>query len=253
MPALFLRCALACLWLGVSFIPLNCHRADKAAREGLFKLEEGKDVIALTLFEDALEIDPENSLALYGKGQILIRQEVTKHIGLSMLRKAISGLPDMDSRKKAYLFMVKASDAEEGIKILEKMIKDKMDDSNVYSQLAARQLKLKNKRIAVKTYLEAIQKYPQKTHLKGELASLYASHMRAYRKALEYYQKALDEDGANTSYLMGLAKVRYTMGERKTPLEIIQRMLDIETQAAKKNELRQVENDILRSRWKPTF
>ena len=253
MPALLLRCALAYIWLGVFFVPLNCHNADKTAREGILRLEEGKDVIALTLFEEALEADPENSLALYGKGQILIRQELTKHIGLPMLKKAVSGLPNADSRKKAYLFMVQASDAQEAIKILEEMIKNKMDDPNVYSQLAARQLELNNRRAAVKIYLKAIEKYPQKTHLKGELALLYASQMRAYRRASEYYQKALDEDATNTSYLMGLAKVRYTMGQRKAPLEIIQKMLEIETQAGKKNELSQVKNEILRSRWRPSF
>ncbi len=232
---------------------IGCNQADKMAKEGIFYLEQGKDVTALALFEDALEIDSENSIALYGKGQILIQQEVTRHIGKSMLKKAVLHLSDQKQEKNATLLIAKFSDTKDRIQILRRMIKRKMDDPDVYLQLANAHSKLQKKKEALTIYMEAIRKYPKDAYLKAELAHFYARSMRNYHKAFEYYKQSSEEQEDNIDCLIGLAKTSYLIGKKSQSIQIIQRILGKEITEDKANELREIKKDIARYRWDPTF
>ncbi len=253
------KLCLICVSLFSYFLVFSsCYRADKIAQEGLLKLEQKKYVTALTLFEDVLENVPEHAIALYGKGSILIQQEVTRHMGKLMLKKAISSLSLKELKKKSYLLLVEFSNVQESIQIFQDMLQKKLSDSYVYSKLASYQLKLNKKREALVTYLEGIQKYPEKNHLKGELAFFYASHMRNYRKALEYYQEAVsrekNEESKNIEYLMGLAKTNYIVGKKKDSIAIIQKILDKKKISKDKiKELRKIKKDITKYRWMVKF
>ena len=242
------------LFIAVVFLfSIGCNQANQMAEEGILQLEQGKSVTALTLFEEALEIDSENSIALYGKGQILIQQEVTRHMGKSMLKKAVLRLSDRKQQKSAAFLLAQFSETKDGIEILYNMIKRKFNDPDVYLQLAAYQTKLKEKKKALATYLEAIDLYPQQARLKVKLAYFYAANMRNYRKAFEYYKQASDTQEDDIDCLIGFAKTSYLIGKTSESMTIIQKILGQKITKQKANELEIIKKEIKQHRWRPTF
>ena len=237
----------------VLFFSVGCNQANQMAKEGILQLEQGKNVTALTLFEKALEIDSENSIALYGKGQILIQQEVTRHMGKSMLKKAVLRLSDRKQQKSAAFLLAQFSKTKDGIEILYNMIKKKINDPDVYLQLAGYQTKLKDKKAALATYLEAIDRYPQQAHLKVKLAHFYATNMRNYRKAFEYYKQASSTREDDIDCLIGFAKTSYLIGKTSASMTIIQKILGKKITKKKANELNNIKKKIKQSQWRPTF
>jgi tetratricopeptide (TPR) repeat protein len=67
----------------------SCGRSRALAEEGLKRLDQRKYTSALELFDRALRSDPNEALALYGKGTLLAEEQITEQIALSMLNQSV--------------------------------------------------------------------------------------------------------------------------------------------------------------------
>ena len=246
--------ALPIFIFSLSFLTLlQCSRADKIASEGILYLKKGKDVTALTLFEEALEIDSENSRALYGKGSILIREDVTKHIGKKMLIKSIPGLNENHEKADAYLLMTTVSESSEALQLLRTALRKGVDSVPIYKKLARYQIELKKLQDGIKTYEEAIQKYPNEPMLKAELSLIYASQMKDYKKAFEYLKDASEADTKNINYLFNLSKISFLLRRKEEAKSYIQNIIDQNKSPLVNQKYKKIYQDIQKKRWRPSF
>ncbi len=183
----------------------SCKDSDQLAQEALHHLKSGKSITALALFDQILDEEPENPLALYGRGKILISNSLTINIGKRILKKALFLLDSEEEAKKdIYITLSHVLKAKESILFLEKAIqREKKLFPEIYQILAQRYLEKGESQKALDTYEKAIHLYPNHIQLVVEYA-LFLNQKGKYKKTDELLVKASDKNPEKLDYLSSL-------------------------------------------------
>ena len=217
-------------------------------------MNDKKTLTALNLFDQALEIDKDNSLALFGKGKIFVKETLTLNIGREMLFKSIPGLKDKPLRKEAYLLLFKTSSGQESVKILQKAIMDQLVvDPELFQTLAEYQLEKDQIKEAVFTYESGIKKCPDDITLKKNLGVVFASRLKSYREAYLLFKNIVEKTPKDIESLYYLSKISYILKKRKEALEYLDRILQQKVSFSLKNSFEDAKKKIRNYRWRPSF
>ena len=232
----------------------QCKDANNMARQGLEYLNDKKNIAALNLFDQALEIDEGNPLALFGKGKIFIREPLTLNIGKEMLTRSITGLEDKFLKKEAYLLLSEVSSKEESIQILEKAILDQSAvDADLFHALAKSQLKNDQIKKAISTYETGMKKYPKDHTIHKELGVVLASRLKNYREAYTIFKVITKKKPEDIESLYYLSKISYNLRKRKEALSYLDKILQQEVSLSLRSFFEDVQEKIKTYRWKPSL
>ena len=232
----------------------QCKDANNMARQGLEYLNDKKTIAALNLFDQALEIDEGNHLALFGKGKIFIREVLTLNIGKEMLTKSITGLEDKSLKKEAYILLSEVSPKEESIKILQKAILDQsVVDATLFHTLAKSQLKNDQIEEAISTYETGINKYPEDHTIYKKLGVVLASRLKNYQEAYTLFKVITKKSPSDIESLYYLSKISYNLKKRKEAISYLDKILQQEVPLSLKTFFKDVQEKIKTYSWKPSF
>ena len=224
------------------------------ARQGLAYLDEKKIVAALNQFDKALEIDENNSFALFGKGKIFVQKTLTLNIGRKMLLRSLPGLEDIALKKEAYLLLSKTSPAQESIKILQRAILDQsIVGPEFFHALADSQLKDNRVKEAASTYHWGIKRYPDDITLQKKLGILSASRLRNYQEAYSIFKSVIEKAPKDIEALYSLSKISYIFRKREEALEYLDQILEQRIKFSLINIVHNAKEEIRSYSWRPSF
>ncbi|AFM14310.1 hypothetical protein Turpa_3676 [Turneriella parva DSM 21527] len=230
-----------------SLAAVSCGRSRALAEEGLRRLEQGKQTSALELFDRALRSDPNEALALYGKGTLLAEEQITEQIALAMLNQAVqqTGLADR-YRIRAFLRIAEIH-AQRGQKddALQNLSKisgtQKLADGVHARRVAAIYLKMKEKdraREALTAYMET-NAHDEETDF--YLTRLYALELKDLKNAAKRCAQPDWQKSQLPRYLLACTKITASQGAYPAALNLIDLYMKKAGQAVTKdiNDLRE--------------
>lgn len=201
-----------------------CKNAQYYAELGIKDLEEGRaSITAWRHFEEALNKDPDNSLANYGMGTIQIREKYTFDRAYKMLEKSITGL------------------------------KDKKRKENAYSLVSKAYLALQKPKKAVEVLNKAFAEGVESPKLCNNLGYMLAHEFRDYKGALKHFLKSNELRPHQVDTMKALMKVSYKLKKKKDALKFAEILQKKYQEKTKKQEIQQTIKEIKSQRWKVKF
>ena len=208
----------------------------------------------MNLFDQALEIDEDNSLASFGKGKIFVQEIPTVNIGRKMLLKSIPGLEDKSLKKEAYLLLSKTSSRQESVKILQRAILDQsIADPELFHNLAKFQLQEDHVKGAVFTYELGIKKFPNDITLQKNLGVIFASRLKDYQEAYSLFKIIVEKTPKDIESLYYLSKISYILKKKEEALGYLNQILQQEVSFSLKNSFEDAKKKIRNYSWRPSF
>lgn len=210
-----------------ALLVIGCGRSRTLAEEGLKRLEQGKQTSALELFDRALRSDPNEALALYGKGTLLAEEQITEQIALAMLSQAVQQTSLADRyRVKAFLRIAEIH-AQRGQKdeALQNLAKisgtQKLADGFHARRVATIYLKMKEKdraREALTAYMET-NAHDEETDF--FLTRLYALELKDLKNAAKRCSQNDWQKSQLPRYLLTCTKITASQGAYPAALTLI--------------------------------
>jgi lipopolysaccharide biosynthesis regulator YciM len=234
------KCKYVFIWLGVSLavsaLP-GCHNSNSLARQGLKNLEQGKKITALKFFEEALDANKKNPLALYGKGKIMTESTLTMSLGQKLIESA---LPKLDSEYKtdAILSLGKSYAAtnlySRAIKVMENSLAEGTHDPEIYIDLSFYNLQILEKNQARNVLLKGLQANPKSVRLYITLSNLDLKYFHDNYSALQSLEKAWQIEKNNQDVVKSIAVLYYKTGDVVKTVEFLKILKDLQTDNADK-------------------
>ena len=235
-----------------------CRTADNFAQQGLKSLDNKNEIQALVYFNEALERDSDNPLALYGKGRIFIKNYYGKEKGKRMLQRAVLQL----KLKKEYhsyfedanIILAQHMDSpKEAISTLETALDENIITKKLCLELNSYYQQVKNWRKALLLLVDvALKNHPHDTDIQIEIARIRII-LRRYkqaRKELINQSEIQPNRDKKQNYYFPLAVLSYLNKDRKAAMKYIKTLFDLTTDEAKKNQLIGIIRDIRKRKWK---
>ncbi|GEM_PF-2838285 len=200
---------------GILILVYSCSDGSRLAREGREQQQKGHNVVALNLYEKSLEQNPSNPIALLGKGSILVRENVTRQMGISMIEKALPKIKDPGMKAEAYVALLNDSisrgDNGRADKLSQTIDKQKIYSPKIFSLLA------RSAKNPGNVYETALLNYPESRELRLEYASWLGSR-KNYVEALQQLQSSM-LTGQREAALLS-ARIYYLQGNREKAIEL---------------------------------
>jgi len=200
---------------GILILLYSCSDGSRLAREGREHQQKAHNVAALNLYEKSLEQNPSNPIALLGKGSILVRENVTRVMGISMIEKALPKIKDPAMKAEGYAILLNDSisrgDSRKADKLSQTIQQQKLYSPKIFSLLA------RSSKNSGTVYETALQNYPDSRELRLEYASWLASRNN-YTEALQQLRSA-PLAGQRDAALLS-ARIYYLQGNREKAIEV---------------------------------
>jgi len=205
----------------------SCGRSRALAEEGLKRLDQRKYTSALELFDRALRSNPNEALALYGKGTLLAEEQITEQIALAMLNQAVqqAGLADR-YLIRAYLRIAEIhaqrGQKDEAMQNLSKISgTQKLADGGHARRVAAIYLKLKEKDRAREALTAYIETHAQDEETDFYLTRLYALDLKDLKSAAKRCGQIDWQKSQLPRYLLTCTKITASQGAYPAALVLI--------------------------------
>jgi tetratricopeptide (TPR) repeat protein len=209
----------------------GCHNANSLARQGLKNLEQGKKITALKYFEEALDANKKNPLALYGKGKIMIESSLTVSLGQKLIENSLPRL-DKEYKTDAILSLGKSYAAtnlyNKAIQILEASLSEGSQAPEIYMDLSFYYLQTLEKSQAKNILLKGIQVNPKSDRLYVSLSNLDLKHFHDIYAAIQSLEKACQIDKTNQETVKSIAILYYKTGNRIKSVEYLKILKDLQ-------------------------
>ncbi|MDH4261423.1 MAG: hypothetical protein OEV78_00090 [Spirochaetia bacterium] len=209
----------------------NCQNANKLAKLGLKNLEQGKKITALKYFEEALDSNKKNPLALYGKGKIMIESSLTLNLGQKLIE---SSLPKLDKEyvTDAILSLGKSYAStnlyNKAMQILEKAISEGNHAPEIYMDLSFYYIQTLEKNQARNILLKGIQANPKSDRLYITLSSMDLKYFNDHYSAISSLEKAYQIDKTNQDTVKSIAVLYYKVGNAAKAVEYLKILKDLQ-------------------------
>lgn len=235
-----------------------CQNAQYYAELGIKDLEEGRaSITAWRHFEEALNKDPDNSLANYGMGTIQIREKYTFDRAYKMLEKSITGLKDKKRKENAYSLVSKAYLAlqkpKKAVEILNKAFAEGVESPKLCNNQAIFYINLGKNNKAEEVMLKCVDKFPADASSYYNLGYMLAHQFRDYKGALKYLLKSNELRPHQIDTIKALMKVSYKLKKKKDALKFAEILQKKYQEKAKRQEIQQTIKEIKSQRWKVKF
>lgn len=233
---------------------LSC-RARALAEEGIMRMEQGKETSALELFDRALRSNPEEPLALYGKGMLLSEEQITREIALAMLRQATqnSKLPEK-YRVLGYLRLAEIfaerklrDDAMQSLANLTEA--QRLINGKIARRQAEIYLKLNEKDRAREVLTAYLEGHSDDVETEYALLKLYAVTLKDLKSANKLCRKADWQKNLNDKYLLNCARISAALNDYTAALALVELYLK-RVKAAPPKEAHDLRDAINRKRGK---
>lgn len=197
----------------------SCTQGNRLARRGLDELDQGNNVTALTLFEKSLEKNKKNSLALYGKGMVLLDSEFTRDIGLSMLSQSLEKLPEKAYRTQAYEKLIEINIRRNHKPQVKELLEQAKQENISSPYLVITASRYEKASVAQNLIEQELVKFPDNILLLRELI-LTLGVQRKYEEALEKIPKL----PSGNEQLFLKVQLTYLKGDQKKAAEVYQKI-----------------------------
>ena len=232
----------------------NCKQSNKFALEGIKELEHGRNITALTFFDRVLKNDPDNVIALYGKGKILITKALTLNIGIEMLKTALKS-EDLDIKYKQDICIVLSSvlDNKEIITLLSKIIKEQViSNPEIYIILAKSYINIQNYLEADTVYNKGLVIFKNNNSLTKSYISFLISRQK-YNIAKDHLLTLINLYPNDTDNLENLIAVFYVLRDKEGALNYLDRLVKMSIAEEKKIAYTPIKNQIIKNTWQFKF
>jgi len=215
----------------------DCHNSNSLAIQGLKFLDQGKKITALKYFEEALDANKKNPLALYGKGKIMIESSLTMSLGQKLIE---SSLPKLDKKYKtdAVLSLGKSYAATNlygrAIKVLEESLAEGNQDVDLYLDLSFYHLQNLEKNPARNILVKGLAANPKSMRLYLAQANLDQKYFHDNYGAIQTLEKAFQMDKTSKEAAKSLAVLYYKIGNPPKAVDYLKILKDLQTDNAEK-------------------
>ena len=210
----------------------SCHNANSLAKQGLKNLEQGKKITALKFFEQALDANKKNPIALYGKGKIMMESNLTISLGQRMVESA---LPNLDKKYKtdAILSLGRSYAAtnvyDQAIKVLAGSIETGNHAPEIYIDLSFYYLQILEKNQARNILVKGLSANPKSTALLSAMANLDIKYFHNYYAAIKSLENAIQIDKTDITNVRKIAELFYKTGRTDKSVEYLKILKDMQT------------------------
>lgn len=234
----------------------QCRNANSIAKEGFKNLEQGKKITALRFFEEALDVNKNNPLALYGKGKILIESNLTFNLGQKLIETA---LPKLDSEYKTDAVMTLAKSYartnlyDKAIKYLEESIKNGVHVPDMFIDLSFYYMQTLEKTKGRNILLKGLETYPKSISIYIALAQTDLKYYNNYTSAIQTLEKALAVDSTNQEVCKKIAILYYRIRKADKTMEYLKRLRDLQTDESQKAKVDAIILEAKSGKWQPSL
>lgn len=212
------------IYLASFIFIVNCQSSNSLAKEGLKYLEQGKKITALKFFEDALNANKKNPIALYGKGKIMTESNLTMGLGQKLIESAIPRL-EAPYKIDAVISLGKSYAAtnlyNRAIKVLNTSISEGSQSPEIYMDLSFYYLQTLETNQARNSLLKGLAVFPKSVPLYLSLASLDAKYYNNNYASIQSLEKALQIENNNPDILKKIAISYYKLGNIPKTVEFL--------------------------------
>lgn len=230
----------------------HCHNANSLAREGLKNLEQGKKITALKFFEEALDANKKNPLALYGKGKIMTESPLTMSLGQKMIESALPKL-EPGYKADAVISLGKSYAVSnlynKAIKILASAIAEGMHEPEIYLDLSFYYGQLLEHAKARSILLSGIQNNPKSAKLLVALANFDLKYQKDIQGAIRSMEKAQQMQPEDKDILKNVAWLYYRSGNNLKAIENLNTLKALQTDNGEKLTTEKWINQIQTGKW----
>jgi tetratricopeptide (TPR) repeat protein len=220
---------------------LNCRNSNFYAKEGIKNLHDGKKITALKFFEEALDSNKKNPLALYGKGKIMLESSLTMTLGQKLVENSLEKL-DAEYLSDAYISLAKSFAMtnlyDKAIEILEKGLEKNSSSPDIYRDLAFYYSQTLNYNKAKSVLSKGVEMFPEDADLSLELSNLYIKQFGNWNLGIEIIENSKKKNNNNRELLVKLASLYYRIGNKKLAIENLILLRNLQ---ANENEKKQID------------
>lgn len=239
----------------IFILTLSCGSSTSHSLLGIKFLEEEKEVSALLNFNEVLAEHPNDSLALYGKGTLLIENQMTSFIGFSLLEKSLEGLSEKKYRKGALLLILEYNIQKKMFEqvdiIFDKITDEGFIDLSVYQVLMDSYIQQKNYKKTIQLLENGLKIYKIDV-LEENIAYIYLKYLKNYKKSYQVYT-ILYEKTLNPKYLYFLINISYLRKHYKTSLMHLKNLKEKHFSWFEKENISLLEKSIKLKKYIPRF
>ncbi|MDH4200263.1 MAG: tetratricopeptide repeat protein [Spirochaetia bacterium] len=225
--------------LGI-FLIFSCNNANSLAKEGLKNLDQGKKITALKYFEEALDSNKKNPIALYGKGKIMTESTLTLSLGQKLLENSIPKLGD-EYKVDAILTLARSYARtnlyDKAIKLLEESTSAEPAFPDLYIDLSFYYIQTLEKTKARNILAKGLEANPKAVSLYLELANVDIKHFGNHTSALSSLEKAYKLENENQEIINKMALENYILGNIKGTVEYLEKLKSLQSDSAEKSKI----------------
>ncbi|RME90614.1 MAG: hypothetical protein D6767_06575 [Candidatus Hydrogenedentota bacterium] len=223
-------------WILGGMFPLlllfSCKNANKIANEGIEYLNAGNYIAALNAFDEALEIDKENVLALYGRARIYAKNSETREMAKRDLEKALPHLKSPEDELQARIVLANIyyqyNQWKKAISVLEDAYQKGRREKRLLLHLS--QYYAENRQIskAKEVYEKALQQYASDEDILYSYGLFLAKYLHQYKKATDYLvqslEKAKEKGVFRYDTVLNLVKLAYLQRQYNQAFALLQEL-----------------------------
>jgi len=206
---------------------MNCKNSDKLAIQGLDFLQEGKKISALRYFDEALDINPNNPYALYGKGKILLESTITFSLGQSMIERSLDHLNPkykVDAYRSLASSYAFSNLYKKAINTLKQANEKGFQSIEIISDIVQYYISVKDYQTARTILNENLSKYSKENKIYIDLALLEANQFQNLEKAKSILEKSAEINVPTPELYKKLAIICYRLKLRNEAIDYLKKM-----------------------------
>ena len=228
------------LYLVICFAFIKCNNANSLAKEGLKHLDQGKKITALKYFEEALDSNKKNPIALYGKGKIMTESSLTMNLGQKLLENSIPKL-DPEYKSDAILTLARSYARtnlyDRAIKLIEENISAPSASPDLYIDLSFYYIQTLEKNKGRNILEKGLEANPKSMSLYLALANVDLKYFNNSTSALATLEKAYNIEHDNQDVIRKIARISYNLGNTGKTVEYLERLKVLQSDSSEKAKI----------------
>ncbi len=195
--------------------------------EGLQHLREGRSGEALTAFNNVLEKDPDNSVALLHAGKLLVAQN-SAETAIEHLQRAVAADPNnAEVRYVLGIAFSRAARLDEALGALQQSLSLNENYTEALNALGAIHFSSGELGESAKCFMRIIEIDPRNAQALGHLGNI-SFESGEFEKAAAYYEAAIDLDGNRPSLYFDLGTAHEILGNDSKAEEAFRRAVELD-------------------------